>query len=98
MVVVVVVVTTTIVVLVVLVVVVVLVITMTTTTMTMMMVMMTYCTQGGLRAVVYTDTFQAAIIFTGILALIVKGIIDVGGVEEVWRRSHEGGRLDNFFK
>ena len=59
---------------------------------------MTCRSQGGLRAVVYTDTFQAVVIFTGVLALIVKGVIDVGGPGEVWRRSQEGGRLDNFLE
>ncbi|KAL8569166.1 hypothetical protein ACOMHN_035436 [Nucella lapillus] len=55
-----------------------------------------YTAMGGLRAVMYTDTFQAVVIMVGTLALIVKAVGDVGGVGEVWRIAKQGGRLDNF--
>ncbi|XP_025115732.1 sodium-dependent multivitamin transporter-like isoform X2 [Pomacea canaliculata] len=54
-----------------------------------------YTVMGGLRAVVYTDTFQVFIILSGVLMLIIKGISDVGGFEEMWRRASNGGRLDD---
>ncbi|KAK7483064.1 hypothetical protein BaRGS_00025727 [Batillaria attramentaria] len=43
-----------------------------------------YTSLGGLRAVVYTDTFQVIIILLGIATLITKGVVDVGGPGEVF--------------
>lgn len=40
--------------------------------------------QGGIKAVVWTDAFQFVILFGGILVVIVKGVIDVGGINRVW--------------
>jgi Na+/pantothenate symporter len=56
------------------------------------------CWQGGLRAVVYTDTFQAVVIVVGVLTLVTKGVYDLGGLGEVWRRALDGQRLDNVFE
>ncbi|XP_067679756.1 sodium-coupled monocarboxylate transporter 2-like [Haliotis asinina] len=52
-----------------------------------------YTTIGGLRAVIWTDVLQYIIMFLGILAVIIKGTIEVGGVQEIWNRVHSGGRL-----
>ncbi|XP_041479111.1 sodium-coupled monocarboxylate transporter 1-like [Lytechinus variegatus] len=57
-----------------------------------------YTSVGGMKAVLWTDTLQTVIILLGVIAVIVKGSIDVGGVGEVFRIGHQGGRikLDQF--
>ncbi|CAL1531976.1 unnamed protein product [Lymnaea stagnalis] len=55
-----------------------------------------YTTIGGLKAVVWTDVFQALVMFAGIFAILIKGTIDSGGPKAVWDLADRGGRL-NFF-
>ncbi|XP_042356824.1 solute carrier family 5 member 6 [Plectropomus leopardus] len=52
-----------------------------------------YTTIGGLKAVIWTDVFQTVVMFAGQLAVIVVGVLQAGGVSEVWRRVHEGNRI-----
>ncbi|XP_046571797.1 sodium-dependent multivitamin transporter-like isoform X2 [Haliotis rubra] len=56
-----------------------------------------YTSIGGLKAVIWTDVFQAVIMFTGVVAILIKGTVQVGGPSEVWRRANNGGR-NNLFK
>ena len=51
------------------------------------------CLQGGLKAVMWIDVIQMGIILAGLLALTIKGTVDVGGLSEVWRKANDGGRL-----
>ena len=53
--------------------------------------------QGGIKAVVWTDTLQTVILIVGYLAMIVGGTVAVGGFGVIWNKSLEGGRL-NFVK
>ncbi|XP_041472819.1 sodium/iodide cotransporter-like [Lytechinus variegatus] len=55
-----------------------------------------YTTLGEMKAVLWTDTLQAIIIFVGVIAFVIKGCIDVGGLGEVWRIAGEGNRLRLF--
>jgi len=55
-----------------------------------------YTSIGGLKAVIWTDVFQAVVMTMGILAILIKGTMEAGGPSEVWRKADEGGRL-NFF-
>lgn len=55
-----------------------------------------YTTLGGLKAVVWTDTIQTLVMFAALIAVIIMGTISVGGIDEVWARSDQGGRLDFF--
>ncbi|XP_055509707.1 sodium-coupled monocarboxylate transporter 1-like isoform X1 [Leucoraja erinacea] len=55
-----------------------------------------YTTLGGIKAVVWTDVFQICIMVAGLLAVLIQGLIYVGGIEKVWRIAERGGRL-NFF-
>ena len=48
--------------------------------------------QGGFKTVLWTDTVQAVIMFVGILASLIKGSIDVGGIVKVFNISTLGGR------
>lgn len=56
-----------------------------------------YCTIGGMKAVLWTDVFQSFLMFFSMLAIIIKGSIDVGGLNVVFERAMNGSRLE-FFK
>ncbi|CAL1301298.1 unnamed protein product, partial [Larinioides sclopetarius] len=51
-----------------------------------------YCTLGGMKAVLWTDLFQAMLMFIGIFAIVIKGISDIG-FSEVFRIGYEEGRI-----
>ncbi|XP_071085376.1 uncharacterized protein [Haliotis cracherodii] len=55
-----------------------------------------YTAMGGLKAVIWTDVFQAVVMFAGMLSVIIKGTIDACGIKAVWTTAAKGGRL-NFF-
>uniref|UniRef100_UPI00398E3FB4 sodium-coupled monocarboxylate transporter 1-like n=1 Tax=Pristiophorus japonicus TaxID=55135 RepID=UPI00398E3FB4 len=55
-----------------------------------------YTTLGGIKAVVWTDVFQICIMLAGLLAVLIQGVIHVGGFGKVWRIAESGGRI-NFF-
>ncbi|XP_071496321.1 sodium-coupled monocarboxylate transporter 2-like [Diadema antillarum] len=52
-----------------------------------------YSTLGGIKAGLWADSLQAVVIVGSLIAIIVKGTIDVGGVDEVIRRGLEGDRI-----
>nr|XP_045596122.1 sodium-dependent multivitamin transporter-like [Procambarus clarkii] len=43
-----------------------------------------YTSFGGLKAVVWTDVLQLYFIIFGLMAIIIKGTIDLGGIGKVW--------------
>lgn len=53
--------------------------------------------QGGIKAVVWTDTLQMILMIFGVLTVAIMGTREVGGVNNVWKRNEESGRID-FFK
>ncbi|OWF47261.1 sodium-coupled monocarboxylate transporter 1-like isoform X2 [Mizuhopecten yessoensis] len=53
-----------------------------------------YTFLGGLKAVIWVDAFQFLIMMTGILAIIIKGVLEVGGFGEVWRLNKEWDRVN----
>lgn len=53
-----------------------------------------YTSIGGILAVIWTDVLQCVIIILGIIATLVKGTIDAGGVQAVLRENIKTGRLD----
>ena len=55
-----------------------------------------YTAIGGIRAVVWTDAFQAVVLFTGILAVVIVGAIEVGGLQRIFEIADEGGRIRFF--
>ncbi len=70
-----------------------------------------YSTVGGLKAVVsnsnilsqsnrflqiWTDTFQAVIMYTGCITLVTVGTVSVGGISRVLTIARDHGRLDGF--
>ncbi|KAK7505271.1 hypothetical protein BaRGS_00003433 [Batillaria attramentaria] len=52
-----------------------------------------YTAIGGLKAVIWTDTFQMVIVLGGLLAIIIKGTLEAGGVNAVLE---PGGRQPRF--
>lgn len=47
-----------------------------------------------MKAVVWTDTFQVVVLYAAMLAVLIKGTLQLGGVGEVWRRNVDHGRGD----
>ncbi|CAK8694368.1 unnamed protein product [Clavelina lepadiformis] len=53
-----------------------------------------YSTLGGLKAVIWTDAFQAIIMLIGFISIIIRGSVVMGGFENIWRACEEGGRIE----
>ena len=53
-------------------------------------------TQGGMKAVIWTDVFQAAVMVTGLIVVMIIGVVELDGFGEVFRRAKEGERLNVF--
>lgn len=52
-----------------------------------------YCTLGGMKAVLWTDVFQAILMYLCLFAVLIKGSVDVGGIANVVKIARDGGRL-----
>ncbi|XP_070578329.1 sodium-dependent multivitamin transporter-like [Ptychodera flava] len=52
-----------------------------------------YTTLGGLSAVVWSDVFQFMVMLASIVAVLVIGTIDSGGITEVLRHNYQEGHL-----
>ena len=50
--------------------------------------------QGGLKAVIWTDVFQALIMLAGFLSVVIKGSANAGGFSNAWQTCAEHGRID----
>ena len=50
--------------------------------------------KGGLKAVLWTDVFQAFVMLASLAVIAGKGIHDVGGLDIIWDRASEFGRLE----
>ncbi|ELU04803.1 hypothetical protein CAPTEDRAFT_201498 [Capitella teleta] len=59
----------------------------------MAVVATTYTALGGMRAVIWTDVFQAGIMLSGILAILIKGCMEVGGLSEAFHYMQSEGRI-----
>jgi Na+/proline symporter len=53
--------------------------------------------QGGLKAVVWTDTLQTFLMFGSVIIVMILGTVNVGGPGVVWELSQRSERLE-FFK
>ncbi|XP_050390523.1 sodium-dependent multivitamin transporter isoform X2 [Patella vulgata] len=58
-----------------------------------MLIVTAYTAMGGMKAVVWTDTFQAFVIIAGLLAALIQGSILTGGFEEAWKVAADRGRV-----
>lgn len=53
-----------------------------------------YTCVGGMKAVVWTDVVQLIMMFGAICLVMFKGTSDVGGIDVVWDRAVQGGRIE----
>ena len=53
--------------------------------------------QGGLKAVVWTDSIQALIMLSGMVTVCIMGTIQAGGINTVFNTANDIGRF-NFNK
>ena len=61
---------------------------------TVTMVGTVYTAIGGIKAVIYTDILQSGIMLAGMLAVVIKGNMEVGGLEEALRIAKQDGRMN----
>lgn len=64
--------------------------------LTVILVCIFYTTIGGMKAVIWTDVVQSFLMFTGLLAIIVAALKEVGGFHEMSRLVEEGDRGVSF--
>ena len=50
--------------------------------------------QGGMKAVMWTDTFQICMMFAGLFAVLIQGSIDAGGFTNIWNDNNIRGRIE----
>jgi len=55
-----------------------------------------YTTIGGIKAVMWTDAFQATVMFGSFLAIIIKGNYEAGGSQKVFDANYQTGRVEFF--
>uniref|UniRef100_T1IVP0 Sodium-dependent multivitamin transporter n=1 Tax=Strigamia maritima TaxID=126957 RepID=T1IVP0_STRMM len=55
-----------------------------------------YTTVGGMKAVMWTDVVQIMVMFAAMLAVIIQGLLLLGGFRNVLDIAGRGGRLDTF--
>ena len=46
-----------------------------------------------MKAVLWTDTFQVMLMFAGLLAVLIRGSMDVGGLDLAWNITSQSGRV-----
>ncbi|XP_069696484.1 sodium-coupled monocarboxylate transporter 1-like isoform X2 [Periplaneta americana] len=54
-----------------------------------------YTCVGGLKAVVWTDVVQTIIMCGAIVLVVIKGTMDIGGLNVVWERNYVTGRIES---
>ena len=47
-----------------------------------------------MKAVMWTDVFQISIMFAGMIAVVVRGTIVVGGWDKVWEAMERNERVE----
>ncbi|KAH3807555.1 hypothetical protein DPMN_135900 [Dreissena polymorpha] len=55
-----------------------------------------YTAIGGLKAVIWTDVFQAFVMFAGFFAVLIKGTVQIGGIGKTWEIAYDKGRVNLF--
>ncbi|XP_076075730.1 sodium-coupled monocarboxylate transporter 2-like [Mytilus galloprovincialis] len=55
-----------------------------------------YTTLGGMKAVVWTDSFQMMVMFAGMFTLLIAGCMKVGGIDVVWNVADQNERIKIF--
>nr|CAD7570053.1 unnamed protein product [Timema californicum] len=65
-------------------------------TTTVVSVCVLYTMLGGIKAVVWTDFLQSFVTVGSTLAIIILGLIKIGGFKNMWETSSAGGRIEFF--
>ncbi|KYN11813.1 Putative sodium-dependent multivitamin transporter [Trachymyrmex cornetzi] len=60
------------------------------------MVCIFYASQGGMKAVIMTDTFQAAVLIGSLFLILGYGLSWEGGIASVWEENAKSGRMEFF--
>ena len=47
-----------------------------------------------MKAVLWADTLQMIIMVAGQLAVIIQGLIRIGGINRLWQIAEQGGRIN----
>ncbi|KAF4524009.1 hypothetical protein B566_EDAN006303 [Ephemera danica] len=56
-----------------------------------------YTSVGGIKAVMWTDTFQVVMMFLGMLAVMLRGNFSIeGGTAQVWKMAEDSNRVEFF--
>lgn len=55
-----------------------------------------YTTLGGMKAVIWTDVFQTIVMLAGMIAVLIQGSSQIGGMNEVWRIAYDNHRIEFF--
>ncbi|XP_011171991.1 sodium-coupled monocarboxylate transporter 1 [Solenopsis invicta] len=55
-----------------------------------------YASQGGMKAVIMTDTFQAAVLIGSLFLILGYGLSWSGGTARVWEENANSGRMEFF--
>ncbi|CAF3687228.1 unnamed protein product [Rotaria sp. Silwood1] len=53
-----------------------------------------YSSVGGMKAVIWTDVLQSIVMFVGLLAVIIQGLISLGGFKRTFSIASRGGRIE----
>jgi len=53
-----------------------------------------YTTVGGIKTVIYTDVVQSLMMFGAMFLVIIKGTLDIGGLDVVINRGLASGRIE----
>ena len=49
--------------------------------------------QGGMKAVLWTDTFQSVMMIVGLMATLIQGSIEIGGFSKAWEVAFNNERV-----
>lgn len=63
------------------------------TIVTVSLVATIYTTMGGMKAVIWTDFFQAGVMMAGILAVVIQSFLKVGSIERVLEENENWNRI-----
>lgn len=55
-----------------------------------------YASQGGMKAVIMTDTFQAVVLLGSLFLILGYGLFWAGGTAQVWEDNARSGRMEFF--
>ncbi|XP_060065828.1 sodium-dependent multivitamin transporter-like [Ylistrum balloti] len=67
---------------------------MWTSIVTLTVIVVIYTVLGGFTAVIWTDVFQAVLMFVAMFATLIKGTMEAGGLTNTWSIVNDKGRFN----